>query len=91
MKKILLLDCVMLGMANGAFADDAFSVANISLPQNAEVNVAVNFSLDEGSTCDAVRGIGYGGVDKGGTVEPSAKKRFDEFCDELDNTDNWLH
>lgn len=43
------------------------------------------------STGDAVRGIGYGGVDKGGTVEPSAKKRFDEFCDELDNTDNWLH
>jgi hypothetical protein len=33
--------------------------------------------------------LGYGGVDDGGTIEPSAKKRFGDY-DGLDDTDDWL-
>ena len=51
MKKILLSICALLAFGSNAFADDAFSVDNVTLPQNGEADVTVRFNLDEGSTC----------------------------------------
>lgn len=51
MKKLFLSICALLAYAGGTFADDTFSVNNITLPQNGEADVVVRFSLDEGSTC----------------------------------------
>ena len=51
MKKILLSICTLLAFAGSAKADDAFSVDNVTLPQNGEADVTVRFALDEGSTC----------------------------------------
>lgn len=51
MKTILLFTCSLLAFAGSMFADDTFSVENITLPQNREADVVVKFSLDEGSTC----------------------------------------
>ena len=51
MKKILLFIGLLLGFAGSSFADDQFSVDNITLPQNGEADVVVRFSLDAGSTC----------------------------------------
>ena len=51
MKKILMFISLLLGFAGSSFADDSFSVDNITLPQNGEADVVVRFSLDEGSTC----------------------------------------
>ena len=51
MKKILLSLCALLAIAGKAAADDAFTVGNITLPQNGEADVVVKFSLDAGSTC----------------------------------------
>lgn len=51
MKKILLFIGLLLGFAGSSYADDAFSVDNITLPQNGEADVVVRFSLDAGSTC----------------------------------------
>ena len=51
MKKILLSICTLLAFAGSVSADDTFSVDNVTLPQNGEVDVTVRFSLDEGSTC----------------------------------------
>ncbi|MBR6867793.1 MAG: hypothetical protein IKN02_06165 [Prevotella sp.] len=51
MKKILLFISLLLGFAGSSYADDSFSVDNITLPQNGEADVVVRFSLDAGSTC----------------------------------------
>ena len=51
MKKTMIAICAMLAVAGSTFADDAFSVDNVSLSQNGEADVTVRFSLDEGSTC----------------------------------------
>lgn len=51
MKKILLFIGLLLGFAGSSFADDQFSVDNITLPQNGEADVVVRFSLDATSTC----------------------------------------
>ena len=51
MKKTIISICALLALAGGAKADDAFSVDNVTLPQNGEADVVVRFSLDEGSTC----------------------------------------
>ena len=51
MKKTIISICALLALAGGAKADDAFSVDNVTLPQNGEADVTVRFSLDEGSTC----------------------------------------
>ena len=51
MKKILLSICTLLAFAGSASADDAFSVDNVTLPQNGEADVTVRFSLEAGSTC----------------------------------------
>lgn len=51
MKKILLFIGLLLGFAGSSYADDSFSVDNITLPQNGEADVVVRFSLDAGSTC----------------------------------------
>ena len=51
MKKILMFISLLLGFAGSSYADDSFSVDNITLPQNGEADVVVRFSLDAGSTC----------------------------------------
>ena len=51
MKKTIISICALFALAGGAKADDAFSVDNVTLPQNGEADVTVRFSLDEGSTC----------------------------------------
>ncbi len=51
MKKTIIAICTLLAYVSGAFADDAFSVDNVTLPQNGEADVTVRFSLDQGSTC----------------------------------------
>ncbi|MBQ7527523.1 MAG: hypothetical protein IJT11_07355 [Bacteroidaceae bacterium] len=51
MKRTLLFICTLLAFAGSTFADDSFSVDNVTLPQNGEADVVVRFSLDEGSTC----------------------------------------
>lgn len=51
MKKILMFISLLLGFAGSSYADDQFSVDNITLPQNGEADVVVRFSLDEGNTC----------------------------------------
>lgn len=43
--------CALLAFAGGASADDMFSVDDVTLPVNGEVDVVVRYSLDEGSTC----------------------------------------
>lgn len=50
MKKIMITMLALLMMGN-AYADDSFSVENITLPQNGEAPLAVNYSLGEGSKC----------------------------------------
>ena len=51
MKKTIISICALLAFAGGAYADDTFSVDNVTLPQNGEADVVVRFSLDDGSTC----------------------------------------
>ncbi len=43
--------CALLAFACSTFADDSFSVDNVTVPQNGEADVVVRFSLDAGSTC----------------------------------------
>ena len=50
MKKITITMLALLMMGN-AYAGDSFSVENITLPQNGEAPLAVNYSLGEGSKC----------------------------------------
>ena len=50
MKKVMITMLALLMMGN-AYADDSFSVENITLPQNSEAPLAVNYSLGEGSKC----------------------------------------
>ena len=45
---IMMLALLMMG---NAYAEDKFSVENITLPQNGEAPLAVNYSLGEGSKC----------------------------------------
>lgn len=52
MKKIFMSLCAMLTMASSAFADDTFSVDAVTLPVNTTADLVVNFSLDQGSTCE---------------------------------------
>ena len=50
MKKVMITMLALLMMGN-AYADDSFSVEDITLPQNSTAPLAVKFSLDEGSKC----------------------------------------
>ena len=50
MKKVLISMLALLMMGN-AYADDRFSVDDITLPQNSEAPLAVKYSLDEGNKC----------------------------------------
>ena len=50
MKKVMITMLALLMMGN-AYADDSFSVEDITLPQNGEAPLAVNYSLGEGSKC----------------------------------------
>ena len=50
MKKVMIMMLALLMMGN-AYAEDKFSVENITLPQNGEAPLAVNYSLGEGSKC----------------------------------------
>lgn len=50
MKKVMITMLALLMMGN-AYADDSFSVGDITLPQNGEAPLAVNYSLGEGSKC----------------------------------------
>ncbi len=43
--------CALLAFACSTFADDSFSVDDVTVPQNGEADVVVRFSLDAGSTC----------------------------------------
>lgn len=43
--------CALLAFACSTFADDSFSVDDVTVPQNGEADVVVKFSLDAGSTC----------------------------------------
>ena len=51
MKKIFVFISLLLSFASSTYADDAFSVDNVTLPKNEEADVVVKFSLDNGSTC----------------------------------------
>lgn len=51
MKKFLVSICTMLAMTGSAWADDTFSMDDVTLPQNSEADVVIRFSLDAGSTC----------------------------------------
>ena len=51
MRKILLSICTLFAIMSSVFAEDTFSVADISLPKNGEADVVVMFNLDESSTC----------------------------------------
>ena len=51
MKKIFVFISLLLCITSGTYADDAFSVDNVTLPKNGEADVVVKFSLDAGSTC----------------------------------------
>ena len=50
MKKVLISMLALLIMGN-AYADDRFSVDDITLPQNSVAPLAVKYSLDEGNKC----------------------------------------
>jgi hypothetical protein len=47
MKKVMITMLALLMMGN-AYAEDSFSVGDITLPQNGEAPLAVNYSLGEG-------------------------------------------
>lgn len=51
MKKFSVFISLLLCFASSMYADDAFSVDNVTLPKNGEADVVVKFSLDAGSTC----------------------------------------
>ncbi len=51
MKKILVFLSLLLCITSSMYADDAFSVDNVTLPKNGEADVVVKFSLGAGSTC----------------------------------------
>ena len=51
MKKIFVFISMLLCFTSSMYADDAFSVDNVTLPKNGEADVVVKFSLDAGSTC----------------------------------------
>lgn len=51
MKKFSVFISLLLCFASSMYADDAFSVDNVTLPKNGEADVVVKLSLDAGSTC----------------------------------------
>lgn len=51
MKKTMMTICALFVFAVGAFANDTFSVDDVTLPINGEADLVVRYSLDEGSTC----------------------------------------
>lgn len=51
MKKIFVFLSLLLCITSSMYADDAFSVDNVTLPKNGEADVVVKFSLGAGSTC----------------------------------------